>query len=114
MNYHNLLFFRLVNFREKKYLHKIIFAQTKLDENMFTSHVWWALIEKFALRAEVKRRSLVVLEARKYTRTCGQQQLGKCLCVVEANQSGKIFVVRLIHTKYFYKFSWYENIFSTK
>ena len=81
---------------------------------MFISRLWWALIEKIALRAEVKRRWLVVLEAKKYTRTCGQQQLGKCLCVVEANQCGKIFIVKCIHAKYFYKFSWYENIFSTK
>ena len=31
----------------------MIFAQTKLDENNFTSRMWWALIEKIAPRAEV-------------------------------------------------------------
>ena len=35
----------------QKYLWKIIFAQIKLDENNFTSCVWWALVE-IALRAE--------------------------------------------------------------
>ena len=34
-----------------------------MDENNFTSCVWWALIEEIAPRAEVKRRWLVVLEA---------------------------------------------------
>ena len=36
----------------KKYSHKIIFGQTKLNENNFTSHVWCALIEEIAPRAE--------------------------------------------------------------
>ena len=49
--YRNSLFFRLVNFRQKKYSCKIIFGQTKLDENNFTSRVRWALIE-IAPRAE--------------------------------------------------------------
>ena len=44
-------------------MRKIIFTQTKSDENNFTSCVWWALIEEIAPRAEVKRRWLVVLEA---------------------------------------------------
>ena len=33
-------------------MHKIIFAQTKLNENNFTIRVWWALIEEIALRAK--------------------------------------------------------------
>ena len=32
-------------FSSKKYSCKIIFVQTKLDENNFTSRMWWALIE---------------------------------------------------------------------
>ena len=32
-------------FSSKKYSRKIIFGQTKLDENNFTSRVQWALIE---------------------------------------------------------------------
>ena len=39
-------------FLPKKYSCKIIFAQTKLDENNFTSRVWWALIEEITPRAE--------------------------------------------------------------
>ena len=44
-------FFRLVKLSSKKYSWKIIFAQIKLDENNFTSCVWWALVE-ITLRAE--------------------------------------------------------------
>ena len=33
-------------------LHKNIFGQTKLNENNFTSRVWWALIEEITLCAE--------------------------------------------------------------
>ena len=36
----------------KKYSHKIIFGQTKLNENNFTSRMWWALIEEIAPRAK--------------------------------------------------------------
>ena len=36
----------------KNYLCKIIFAQTNLNENNFTSRVWWALIEEITLHAE--------------------------------------------------------------
>ena len=43
----------IVKFRQNYDLRKIIFAQTKLDENNFTSRMWWALIEKIAPRAEV-------------------------------------------------------------
>ena len=49
-----ICFFRLVKFRQNKYSRKIIFGQTKLTENNFTSRVWWAwaLIEEIAQRAE--------------------------------------------------------------
>ena len=49
---YNSLLFLLVNFRQNIYLRKIIFTQPKLDENNFTSRVWWALIEEIAPRAE--------------------------------------------------------------
>ena len=39
-------------FSSKKYSCKIIFAQTKLDKNNFTSHSWWALIEEIAPHAK--------------------------------------------------------------
>ena len=44
-------FFSPSKFSSKKYSCKIIFGQTKLDENNFTSRVRWALIE-IALCAE--------------------------------------------------------------
>ena len=50
--YRNLLLFRLEKFSSKKYSGKIIFIQTKLDENNFTSRVWWALIEEIARHAK--------------------------------------------------------------
>ena len=49
--YRNSLFFSPSKFSSKKYSCKIIFGQTKLDENNFTSRVRWALIE-IAPRAE--------------------------------------------------------------
>ena len=39
-------------FSLKKHSRKIIFRQTKLNENNFTSHVWCALIEKIAALAK--------------------------------------------------------------
>ena len=36
----------------KKYSRKIIFGQTKLNENNFTSRLWWALIEETTPCAE--------------------------------------------------------------
>ena len=44
----------------------------------------------------VKRRWLVLLEATTYTRIYGQQQLGKCLCVVGNQPTRKKFVVKII------------------
>ena len=59
-------------------------------------------------RWPVKRRWLVVLEATTYTKIYGQQQLGKCWCVV----IGKIFVVKLYSRKIFlYVFCQYKKIF---
>ena len=43
-------FFSSSKFSSKKYPRKIIFTQTKLNKNNFTSHVWWALIEEIAPR----------------------------------------------------------------
>ena len=44
-----ICFFLSSKFSSKKYSHQIIFAQTKLNENNFTSHMWWVLIEEIAL-----------------------------------------------------------------
>ena len=38
-------FFLSSKFSSKNYWRKIIFAQTNLNKNHFTSRVWWALIE---------------------------------------------------------------------
>ena len=39
-------FFSSSKILSKKYSRKIIFGQTKLNENNFTSCVWWALVEE--------------------------------------------------------------------
>ena len=50
-----------------------------------------------------------------YTWIYGQQQFGKCWCVVRSQPtSGKIFIVKFIRVKYFRMFSVYENIFTVK
>ena len=61
--------------------------------------MWYALIE-IGTRAEEmagEKRWLVVLEATTNTRIYGQQQLGKCWCVI----IGKILVVKLYSRKIF-------------
>ena len=66
-------------------LHKNIFGQTKLNENNFTSRVWWALIEEITPCAEEmagEKEIVFVLEATTYTCIYGQQQFVKCWCVV--------------------------------
>ena len=62
----------------------------------------------------VKRRWLVVLEATMYARICGQQQLGKCLCVAGSQPTRKIVCCKIYSHKFFCMFSWYKNIFTTK
>ena len=47
-----MLFFLSSKISSKKYSRKIIFRQTTLNENNFTSRMWWALIEEIAPRAE--------------------------------------------------------------
>jgi len=62
----------------------------------------------------MKRRLLVVLEAT-YKRIYGQQQFGKCWCVVLSQPTlEKLSLKKFIHVKYFRMFSVYENIFTTK
>ena len=47
-------FFLSSKISSKKYSCKIIFGQTRLNENNFTSRMWWALIEDIAPRAELR------------------------------------------------------------
>ena len=61
----------------------------------------------------VKRRWLVVLEATKYTRIHGQQQLGKCLCVA-GSQPTKILVVKFYSRKIFSYVFFVRNFFYNK
>ena len=93
--YRNSLFFLPSKFSSKKYSHKIIFGQTKLDENNFTSRVWWALIE-IAPRAEEmvceKEMACCVRDYHVY----GQQQLGKCLFVAENQPTRKNVCCKII------------------
>ena len=72
--------------------------------------MWWALIEEITPCAEEKRRWLVVLEATTYTRIYGQQQFGKCWCVVV----GKIFIVKLYACKNFLYVFCVRKHFTTK
>ena len=96
-------YFAIINpvmFCRKKYLCQIIFAPAKLDENNFTSHVWWALIEEIA-RWLVKRRRLVLFKATctTYRRIYGQQQLRKCLCVAGSQTKWKNFRCKIYSRK---------------
>ena len=47
-------FFSSNKFLSKKYSRKKFFAQTKLNKNNFTSHVWWALIEEITPSMNLK------------------------------------------------------------
>ena len=47
-------FFWSSKISSKKDSHKTIFGQTRLNENNFTSRMWWALIEEIAPRAELR------------------------------------------------------------
>ena len=70
------------------------FTRTKLNENNFTSRMWWVLIEEIAPRAEEtagEKKVACVLEVTTYKRICAQQQLGKCWCVVAGVSSSEKF-----------------------
>ena len=97
--------FRLDKFSSKKYSRKIIFAQTKLNENnFFTSCVWWALIEGIAPHAkEMAGEKEMACCVRGYhvykdmwAAAIGELLLCHHWCVI-----GKIFVVKLCSRKIF-------------
>ena len=102
----------------KKYLRKIIFGQTKLNKNNFTSRVWWALIEEITLCAEVmageKEIACCVRDYQVYKDIWAAVIREVLVCSTEPTNVGKIFVVKFIRVKYFRTFSVYENIFITK
>ena len=93
--YRSSLFFRLVNFRQKKYSRKI---QTKLNKNNFTSRVLWALIEEIAPHAEgmagEKEMACCVRGYHVY-KDIWAAQLGMCWCIV-AGVSFENFCCKII------------------
>ena len=100
-----MLFFRLVKFHQKKYLRKIIFGQTKLIENNFTSRVWWALIEEMAGEKEI-----ACVRGYHVYKDIWAAAIRKCWCVARSQPSEKFSFVKFIHVKYFNTFSVYEKI----
>ena len=78
----------------------------KLKENNFTSHVWWVLIEKIALKRLLMKRKWLVVRIRGYVGS--SNCIEKCWCIV----IGKNFHCKIC-VKYFRMFSVYENIFTT-
>ena len=86
-----------------------------MNENNFTSCVWWPLTEEIASHFE---------------EMAGEKEIACCVrgyhifkdiwaaaiqevlvCSTEPTNVGKIFIVKFIHVKYFRTFSVYENIF---
>ena len=96
----------------------IIFGKSKLNENNFTSHVWWALIEEIASHAEEmageKEIACCVRGYHIYKDIWAAAIRKVLVCSTEPTNIGKIFVVNYICVKYFRMFSVYENIFTTK
>ena len=114
--YRNLLF-SSSKISLKKYSRKIIFGQTKLNENDFTSRVWWALIEETTPRAEeiTGEKEMACCVRGHVYKDIWAAAIGDVLvCSTEPTNVGKIFVVKFIRVKYFHTFSVYENIFTTK
>ena len=78
-----------------------------MNENTFTSRVWWALIEEIAPRAEE-------MAGEKEMACCVRAIWEVLVCSTEPTNVGKFFVVKFLRIKYFRTFSVYENIFTTK
>ena len=99
-------------------MRKIIFGQTKLNENNFTSHVWWALIEEIAPRAEEmadEKEIACYVRGHIYGMDIWAAVIREVLvCSMKPTNVGKIFAINIIHVKYFHTSSVYENIFTTK
>ena len=95
----------ICKFSSKKYSRKIVFAQAKLNENNFTSRVWWALIEEIAPHAEeMAGENEMASCVRGYhvyndiwAAAIGKVLVCRSWCVVV----GKIFIVKLYSCKIF-------------
>ena len=86
----------------KKYL---IFGQTKLNENNFTSRVWWALIEEIAPRAKEmageKEIACCVRGYHVYKDIWAAAIREVLVCSTEPTNVGNIAVVKLYSRKIF-------------
>ena len=88
-----------------------------MNENDFTSCVWWALIEETTPRAEeiTGEKEMACCVRGHVYKDIWAAAIGDVLvCSTEPTNVGKIFVVKFIRVKYFHTFSVYENIFTTK
>ena len=98
-------FFLSSKISSKKYSRKIIFGQTKLNENNFTSRVWWALIEEIAPRAkemtDEKEIACCVRGYHVYKDIWAAAIWEVLVCSTEPTNIGKIFVVELYARKIF-------------
>ena len=92
-------------FLSKKYSRKIIFVQTKLDENNFTSCMWWALIEEIALRAEEmagEKEMACCVRGYQVYKDIWAAAIGEVLvCSREPTNAEKNFVVKIRSRKIF-------------
>ena len=88
-----------------------------MDENNFTSRVWWALIEEISPRAKVmagEKEIACCVRGHVYLDIWAAAIQEVLVCSTEPTNVGKFFVVEFIHVKYFHTFSVYENIFTMK
>ena len=88
-----------------------------MNENNFTSCVWWALIEEISPRAEVmagEKEMACCVRGHVYLDIWAAAIWEVLVCSTEPTNVGKIFVVKFIRVKYFCTFSAYESIFTTK
>ena len=101
-------------FSSKNIRVKIRFTQTKLNENNFTSCLWWALIEEIEPRAEeVACKNMMACCVEDYhVYDIWAAAIGEMLvCSREPTNEGKNFAAKL---NYFRMFSVYENIYKKK
>ena len=98
-------FFSSSKISSKKYSRKIIFEQTKLNKNNFTSHVWWALIEEIAPRAKEmageKEMACCARGYHVYKDIWAAATREVLVCNTEPTNVRKIFVLELYSHKIF-------------
>ena len=89
-----------------------------MNENNFTSRVWWAFIEEIAPRAKEmadEKEIACCVRGHIYGMDIWAAAIQEVLvCSMEPTNVGKIFVINFSCVKYFRTFSVYKNIFTTK